>query len=441
MNKKYRSKLGAIGLVLILNMTLIGTAPAATPIFYEDFSTLNAWDRVVYDSAGGSSGDPAPQLDMGMGNPAPSLDVNGNGWCGNGAYSKSTFDYSNGLEIEFDMYVASGYDWNWGFGGLSNHMPNLLAPRGDGAYVDNTRCDTAHVASVLFIDDGNFNTQPPSLFFAITGEGYLYSSNAAPYQNAWHTYKIKILPDSYVEFYMDGTFIWKSTTKLDTTIGPMPLLFGDRDANGPVRIDNVKVTNLTTVEKDFRHTNVDFVPYDPGTDGILGTSDDMQLPANLGDPLDEFTDGIYNMSYILKKTGKVSSTNPGQVYGVINITGSGVTNVSITDDFGSQFDVNPAHLGGGLEVIRVNATGYAEVLTDTPQITGWSIDNTLNLVTVDIELTNSLEDGENLLIYVKFKTAEKGSLPDSSNYFENSAEVDTDGNIYFTLAAVQFVEK
>lgn len=441
MNKKFRSKLGAIGLVLILNMVLIGTVSAATPVFYENFDTLDAWELVVYDGAGGSYWDPAPKLDLTMGNPAPSLDVNGNGWCGDGAYSKSTFDYTDGLEIEFDMYVASAYDWNWGFGGLSNHMPNLLVPRGDGAYVDNTRCDTGHVARVSFVDDGGYNRRPPYLGFGITGEYYSYSSDATPYQNAWHTYKIKILSDGYVEFYMDGTFIWKSTNKLDTSLGPMPLLFGDRDVYGPVRIDNVKVTYLATVEKDFRHTNVDFVPYDPGTDGVLGTLDDIQLQAELGDPLDESSDGIYNMSYVLKKTGIVSSTNPGQVYGVINITGSRVTNVSIIDEFDSQFDVNPAHLGGGLEVIRVNATGYAEVLTDTPQITGWSIDNTNDLVTLNIELTNSLEDGENLMIYVKFKTAEKGSLPDSSYYFENSAEIDIDGNIQSTLAAVQFVEK
>ena len=132
-----------------------------------------------------------------------------------------------------------------------------------------------------------------------------------------------------------------------------------------------------------------------------------------------------------KKDGSVSSTNPGQLYGVINITGVGVTNVSINDTFGipgDQFDVNPAQLGGGVEVIRVNATGYATVLTKTSQVTA-TVDNVGNQVTVDINLTSPLEANEHLMVYVKFKTALKGlEPPENFGYmdFVNSAEVTID---------------
>ena len=172
------------------------------------------------------------------------------------------------------------------------------------------------------------------------------------------------------------------------------------------------------VEKDFRHTNVDFVPY----------VEDVQQQAELGDLLpDADGNGLYEVRYVTKTkkdgTVSVSSTNPGQLYGVINITGAGITNVSVNDTFGSQFDVNPDHLGGGIEVIRVNATtGLAKVITDTIQVTDWSVNNTLNQVRVVINLTSSLKADENLMVYVKFKTALKHSAPEWWD-FVNTAEV------------------
>ena len=162
-----------------------------------------------------------------------------------GAYSKTTFDYANGLIIEFDMYVASGYDWNWGRGGLSDHMPNLDHQRSDGAYIDPTRCDPSFVVVVALNDDGDYNRIPPSLGFGIRAEdgswdGYTFASDASEYENEWHHYKIEIEKSGYVNFYMDENFIWRTDKKIET-LGPMPLLFGTRDASGPVRIDNVQV--------------------------------------------------------------------------------------------------------------------------------------------------------------------------------------------------------
>jgi hypothetical protein len=185
--------------------------------------------------------------------------------------------------------------------------------------------------------------------------------------------------------------------------------------------------------KDCRFTNVEFNPIDPGPDGILGTPDDIPLPANLGGllPTANGDPDKFDVDYVLKpKDGTVSSTNPGQVYCVITITGNiPFDNVVINDDFGVQFDVNPAHVGGGVEVIHVIG-GFATVLTDTGVITSSNVDNTSNDVdlTLDLSLgpTGQVDPGESLMIYIKYKTSEKGDLPIGGE-FVNTAAVNVEG--------------
>lgn len=216
----------------------------------EDFATgLDAWNLVVYDSAGGSAADPGPLIDSVMGLPAPSADVNGNSSCGNGMYSKEVFDYEEGMVIEWDMYVASGHDWNWGFGGLASHLPRLVDQRSDGVWVDDSRCDTEHLAAVRLIDDGAFGTAPPSLTLLVaTAEGTNETwadDDATDLLDAWHHWRIAIRWDGLVDFVLDGAVLWTSTQPMDQTRGELPVLFGGRDASGPVRIDNVSVTRCT----------------------------------------------------------------------------------------------------------------------------------------------------------------------------------------------------
>lgn len=178
-------------------------------------------------------------------------------------------------------------------------------------------------------------------------------------------------------------------------------------------------TEVFTVTKDFRFTSVNFVPVD---------ENNVQQPAILGDLLpDADGDGKYDVRYVIKpRQGTVSSTNPGQLYQVITIKGDGVDTVDVEESFGTQFDVNPAHLGGGLEVIRVDSAGLATVLTETTQITDSDVNTTSNTVEVSIDLDTPLADDECLLIYVKMQTARKGLLPDISD-FTASADVDING--------------
>lgn len=195
-----------------------------------------------------------------------------------------------------------------------------------------------------------------------------------------------------------------------------------------------------TVEKDFRYTAVDFTPYNCGLDGICRTDDDYQEPADLGMTLpDTDGDGMYEVKYVVNKKGEVTSTNPGQLYAVITITGIGIDTVALDDAFGTQFDVNPGKLGGGVEVLKIGVDGLAEVLTDTPQVTFASVDNDAGEVILAIDLDTPLEIDEELMIYLKYQTALKFEMPDTTD-FTNTADVTINEPTGITaVAVVEFV--
>ena len=195
-----------------------------------------------------------------------------------------------------------------------------------------------------------------------------------------------------------------------------------------------------TIEKDFRFTAVDFTPYNCGPDGICGTDDDFQEPADLGMTLPDVDgDGKSEVKYVLNKKGEVTSTNPGQLYAVIPITGIGIDTVVLDDALGTQFDVNPGKLGGGVEVLKIGADGLAEVLTDTPQVTFASVDNDAGAVSLAIDLDMPLEMDEELMIYIKYQTALKFEMPDITD-FTNTADVTiNEGTDMSAVAVVEFV--
>ena len=58
-------------------------------------------------------GSPLPRISIKMGNPSPCFNNNGDESYGSGALSKRTFDYTNGLVIESDMYVTSNPNGCW----------------------------------------------------------------------------------------------------------------------------------------------------------------------------------------------------------------------------------------------------------------------------------------------------------------------------------------
>ena len=193
--------------------------------------------------------------------------------------------------------------------------------------------------------------------------------------------------------------------------------------------------SAAAVEKDFRYTTVNFAPIDLMDPD--DPDDDVILPAELGDLLpDADEDGFYEVRYVLQgKSGLVASTNPGQLYGVITISDTSETTVfEIEDVFGTQFAINPGKLGGGVEVIRVDADGYATVLTGTGAVTAAAVDNDAGTVSLTIELETPLAEGERLMVYCKFQTVLKGSLPDMTDFVN---EVTVNGES--ASATIEFV--
>jgi len=101
--------------------------------------------------------------------------------------------------------------------------------------------------------------------------------------------------------------------------------------------------------------------------------------------------------------------------------------------------VNPGKLGGGVEVLKIGVDGLAEVLTDTPQVTFASVDNDAGEVILAIDLDTPLEIDEELMIYLKYQTALKFEMPDTTD-FTNTADVTINELTGITaVAVVEFV--
>lgn len=141
-------------------------------------------------------------------------------------------------------------------------------------------------------------------------------------------------------------------------------------------------------------------------------------PAELGTPL--------NTIHMVINKNKVRSHNPGQFYAVINITGP-VQTFYFRDRFDIEFDVNPSKvLSGGVQVILLDPDGYAEVITDTPNLTIKKINNGNNRVNIEFHLEEELPPGYTLKVYIKFQTAYKNKPYGGDHQFWDKANIDLD---------------
>lgn len=227
-------------------------------IFSEDFSgdLTEKWDLVIFNSAGGSDNDAPPTTRSDYGNPPPCFDNKGDSWCGNAIFSKQTFDYSNGLIIECDMWVKDArYEGCWvtpNFG-IARELPGDGYYRGDGVYVDNDHCDPKYVVSVHYPVYGPACWADPDkqghagIWYKMYNEsGEVESYFEFPADEGleeWHTFKIYIRPDRHVEFYRDGELVYTTHSRISMDYNNMPLVLGGRSCEpyGPALHDNVKV--------------------------------------------------------------------------------------------------------------------------------------------------------------------------------------------------------
>jgi len=218
-------------------------------VFFDDFSGgLGNWTLVVFNSAGGSETNPLPSVEFSMGNPAPSFDSKGDSWCGNGAFSTQTFDYTNGLTILADLYIndtrTNGGCWVAASFGIADELPA-------GVPIDNAHCDTTFAAGISLDSNGPAcwgSPEPRDAFitYYLKAEDGTTEQFTEEHVNAmtriWKTFKIEILPDRHVKFYRDNTLVYSSAKKLSTAYIGKPLSIGTRSSVfGPALVDNIAV--------------------------------------------------------------------------------------------------------------------------------------------------------------------------------------------------------
>jgi len=191
-------------------------------IIDEDFenNSLFNYDKWILWKESHSS--TRPFIEKAKGNPGGALnggDTCGH-LCGNYLYYNKDIPYQQGLVIEFDFWcTAAGWHYTDARIGLASNREGEPKP------------------IVLLSANKGDNTHQ-----MITGVNKRLKERVARYQpNTWHTGKIRIRSDQYVEFYLDGRLIDRSSEKLEDIGKPATLYILGRSGNGPAYIDNVKV--------------------------------------------------------------------------------------------------------------------------------------------------------------------------------------------------------
>ncbi len=212
-------------------------------------------------------------------------------------------------------------------------------------------------------------------------------------------------------------------------VGPINTGTGSSTLFGICVLGEPTAAGGPNVDKDLRFTSVNFTPTDPDTGELL--------PAELGGLLPATHDDEFGAVVKVHKNGNVQNTNPGQLYGVVSVSNAaGLESFWFHDEFDDQFDVNPAQLGGGVEVIVVDGDGFATVLTDILKYdlaVDWTVDNETNMVWLDVPVAEALgrplDGDETLMIYVKFGPSPefKGQLaPSFPDHWDNWGFIDLD---------------
>jgi len=190
-------------------------------------------------------GNPSPSIETSLGNPSPCFNNNGDSNWHSGAYSKQTFDYSNGLVIESDLFVNDARFtgcWVSTVYGIASLIPSetsfgtvvgvYYSAVGPACWIEPERQGHGHLTYLLINESGQVESHDILGGIADTNLG------------SWHHYKIVIRPDRYVEFYRDGILDYTSQSRISLNYINMPIVLGERSHSsyGPALHDNVKVT-------------------------------------------------------------------------------------------------------------------------------------------------------------------------------------------------------
>lgn len=220
---------------------------------------------------------------------------------------------------------------------------------------------------------------------------YVFSGLAAG------TYKIKgIIPYGYY-----------NTTPITIMVTLLP---GQSSMNNNFGIN---VAPVLFASKDFRHTNVSW-----------------SCNPFFGDYLDN-NGAVYYVNVTLNKQGEIDNIIPGVFYGVITLSGAGISYINLTDNFEEHFKVKGPSSNPDIHVVLYNSTtNCAMDITNKANI---NVDNANNNVKVKLNFTQAgippLASGDSIYIYIKFEksswlTQQKWSQL-SDKVFDNTAYINT----------------
>jgi hypothetical protein len=187
-----------------------------------------------------SFGEPRPLILTDMGNPPPCFDNNGDASYDSGVISKASFDFSEGLVIEADIYVQADEDgcWTGAEIGLLLHrdFSDYLSPgcsvRFAFSYAG-TLCNSHSGAGIgcrIMLADGTREEH------AVLGQEDLLG--------AWHHFTIAIDPSRHVVFSIDGETFYETNGVLAIEHTNMQVILGHRSyVYGVALHDNVVVSS------------------------------------------------------------------------------------------------------------------------------------------------------------------------------------------------------
>lgn len=226
-----------------IRYTLFVTLIFTPEIFSTDFLLVDDFSGNLYDNWF-LFGDPLPVSCDTMGLPAPSFNNNGDSMFSSGAISRETYDYSEGLSLECDMYVTSNERGAWISGILS------LGFIEEGEYGPDG-IDLPQEITFAYIYSGEADWGSPHL------QGILYTTVLSPYEerdhirrchtneylDSWHKFKIVLEPDMTVSFYIDSILLHESVLEFPPDLGRLSVLIGSQSSSwGRVYHDNLILT-------------------------------------------------------------------------------------------------------------------------------------------------------------------------------------------------------
>ncbi len=203
-------------------------------LFREDFDRgLSLWEL---------QGSPQPAIDVSQGTPAPSFDNRGDDLYDNMAVSRPVFSYSGGLIIAFDMFLNDSLPDACWVDGLVR-IPRTTGGSGAAVQISHRVIGEACYGNPpeerghAYRDFGITNTSGGYEWFTEIG------GDADEDLGEWHHYDIVILPDHYVEFFVDGTLRYRTREPMNQSYQDMPLAIGSRSHPdyGPALIDSIRV--------------------------------------------------------------------------------------------------------------------------------------------------------------------------------------------------------